>query len=278
LATEARNIQFGITVSAEIGIVACQLDNKKSVQMPEYILNPAASVEKINHQDPEISVHIVDDFLENSELLVDYARNQAYFGNVGDDRTAYPGIRDRLPRPYERLMEKIVERVYGASNPSIHRCMLSLTTVDPQQLKPAQRIPHIDACGDDQFAAIHFLCGAPHGGTAFYRYRPRDKVRIRDQDRHVIDEMLQQVSQHPQEHEAYLAGDTSFYKQELVVEAKFNRLVLYPSNLLHCALLTAPQSLKQDLKTGRLTVATFFQIESRVQLDKSERHIDVVAK
>lgn len=235
--------------------------------MPEYVLNPAAKIEKVKHQDPEISVYVVDDFLKNPEQLLEYARSKAYFGNVGDDRTAYPGIRDRLPRPYERLQGEIIERVYGVSNPSIHRSMLCLTTLEPEHLSAAQRIPHVDAFDDNQFAAIHYLCGPPHGGTAIYRYLPRDTVRLRSHDRHIMQEMIQQAKEDPQEHSGYLVGDTKYYKQELVVEAKFNRLTLYPANLLHCALLTSPASLEKDVTTGRLTVASFFQLEPGLHRD-----------
>lgn len=238
--------------------------------MSEYILNPAANVETIRHQDPDIAVHVVDDFLASPEQLVEYARSKAYFGQIGDDKTAYPGVRDRLPRHYERVMEKIIKRIYGDRKALIHRCMLSLTTLDSAQLSPAQRIPHTDAFGDDQYAAVHYLCGPPHGGTAIYRYLPRNMVRMRTGDREVVKEMLRQVQEHPQEHAGYIAGDTKFYKQELSINAKFNRLVLYPSNLLHCALLTSSDSLKQDISTGRLTVASFFQLDTEQRSNISE--------
>ena len=231
--------------------------------MPEFNLNQTLSVEKIQHDDPEISVYVVDDFLENPESLLDYAKTSAYFGRVGDDRTAYPGIRDRLPRPYERALEKIIELVYGPVSHSVHRCMLSLTTLQPDQLGTAQKIPHVDAFGDDQYAAVHVLCGAPHGGTAIYRYRPRNLVRLRNDDRHVVAEMLQGVHDHPQEHSGYLVGDTGLFKQEVLIAAKFNRLILYPSNLLHCAVLSAPDSLVTDVESGRLSVASFFKLESK---------------
>ncbi len=244
--------------------VTIPLANTKSLsrQMSEYILNPAAHVEKIEHPDPEITVYVVDDFLQNPEQLVEYARTRAYFGSVGDDNTAYPGIRDRLPRPYERVLEKIIELIYGAAgNVSIHRSMLSLTTLDPGKLGDRQKIPHADAFGDDQYAAVHYLCGPPHGGTAIYRYLPRNLVRIRNDDRAVVKEMLQQVQENPEQHAGYLVADTPFYKQEVVIDARFNRLVLYPSNLLHCAILSSPHSLHQDLTTGRLTVASFFRMD-----------------
>lgn len=231
--------------------------------MLEFILNQAMNVEKIQHEDPQIAVYVVDDFLANPELLLEYAKNKAYFGKVGDDKTAYPGIRDRLPRSYEHAMGKVIELVYGFHNPLIHRCMISLTTLKPTQLSAAQKMPHVDAFGDDQYAAVHYLCGEPHGGTSIYRYRLRNLVRIRHDDRDVMNEMIENVRRLPEEHSGYLNGDTSLYKQELVINAKWNRLVLYPSNLLHCALLSSPNSLDSDVSKGRLSVASFFRLEQK---------------
>jgi len=229
--------------------------------MSEFILNQAMNVEKIQHKDPEVSVYVVDDFLANPEILMEYAKNKAYFGKVGDDSTAYPGIRDRLPSSYESVMGKVIELVYGCPNPLIHRCMMSLTTLKPTQLSAAQKMPHVDAFGDDQYAAVHYLCGEPHGGTSIYRYRTRDLVRIRHNDRGVMDEMIENVQSHPEDHSGYLDGNTCLFKQELVIKAKLNRLVLYPANLLHCALLSSPRSLDSDVSTGRLSVASFFRLE-----------------
>lgn len=231
--------------------------------MLEFILNQAMNVEKIQHTDPEISVYVVDDFLANPEQLLAYAKDKAYFGKVGEDRTAYPGIRDRLPSSYEHVMAKAIELVYGFRNPLIHRCMISLTTLKPTQLSAAQKMPHVDAFGDDQYAAVHYLCGKPHGGTAIYRYRPRNLVRIRHGDSGVMNEMIDNVHERPEEHPGYLNSDTSLFKQELVIEARLNRLILYPSNLLHCALLSSPGSLDSDVSKGRLSVASFFRLEHK---------------
>ncbi len=233
--------------------------------MLEFILNQAVHVEKIPHQDPDVSIYVVDDFLENPQALVDYARAKAYFGDVGEDRTAYPGIRDRLPRAYEQVLESVIELVYGIRHPGIHRCMLSLTTLQPDQLKRAQKIPHVDAFSDEQFAAVHYLCDAPHGGTAFYRYLPRNIARMREPDKEVISEMLQGVEDYPEEHVGYLTGNTRFYRQEALVQAKFNRLILYPSNVLHCAQLDSSQSFVADIAQGRLSVASFFEFRPVTQ-------------
>ena len=80
-----------------------------------------------------------------------------------------------------------------------------------------------------------------------------------------MDEMIEKVRSHPAEHLGYLNGDTILFKQELVVKARLNRLVLYPSNLLHCAMLSSPDSLTSDTSKGRLSVASFFRLDQKPQ-------------
>ena len=52
--------------------------------MLKFALNDSISVHKIKHEDPEIVVYVIDDFLENPEELIDYARKKAYFGAVDE--------------------------------------------------------------------------------------------------------------------------------------------------------------------------------------------------
>lgn len=238
--------------------------------MLELAINPAPTVSRALHPDPDVAVFLVDDFLVEPRRLLDYARERAYFGRVGEDGTAYPGIRDRLPRPYDRALQSAIELVYGPLSVTINRCLLSLTTLQPMELSAAQKLPHIDAFGEDQYAGVHYLCGPPHGGTAFYRYLPRDLARIREQDREVVDEMRRNVEQSQDEHVGYISGDTSLFRQELLIDARFNRLILYPSNLLHCAQLSAQESLVADCESGRLTVASFFRLEGESRSGNSK--------
>lgn len=239
--------------------------------MLELAMNPAPRISRAPHPDPDVAVFLVDDFLAEPQRLLDYARERAYFGGVGEDGTAYPGIRDRLPRPYDRVLLSAIERVYGSLSADINRCLLSLTTLQPSELSAAQKLPHIDAFGEDQYAGVHYLCGPPHGGTGFYRYLPRDLARIREADREVVNEMRGQVRQSQDEHAGYISGDTSLFRQELLIDAQFNRLILYPSNLLHCAQLSARESLVADSDSGRLTVASFFRLHVGPQAVDVER-------
>ena len=228
--------------------------------MLEFTLNQAVSVDKVESPNFDVPIYVIDNFLANPEALVDYANTKAYFGEVGADRTAYPGIRDRLLRPYDRVLESVLDLVYGNRSPSVHRCMLSLTTLSPKQLQNAQKIPHVDTFAEGQFAAVHYLCDESHGGTAFYRYLPRNIYRLHDKDKPIIKEMIQGVRDYPDEHAGYLTGNTNLFRQEVLIKAKFNRLVLYPSNVLHCAQLDSGDSFRADVNSGRLSVASFFEL------------------
>ena len=44
--------------------------------MLKFALNDSISIHKIKHEDPEIVVYVIDDFLENPEELIDYARKK----------------------------------------------------------------------------------------------------------------------------------------------------------------------------------------------------------
>ena len=63
------------------------------------------------------------------------------------------------------------------------------------------------------------------------------------------------------EHSGYMDGDTSLFERVAKIEAKVNRLVLYKSNLLHCANIPTSKSHKKDVRDGRLTIASFMYFE-----------------
>jgi hypothetical protein len=235
--------------------------------MDELKLNPDLKVVKLEHDDPDIIVYVVDDFLLNPETITEYAQNTAYFGPVGSDHTAYPGIRDRLPRPYERALARLIELVFGISDATISRCMLSLVTLKPDELIATQKLPHIDSLEDNQMASVHYLSTQDRGGTSIYRYKPRNLLRVTADKQEFVREMIEHVKEHAADHSGYLLGDTSLFKREVCIDAKYNRIVLYPGNLLHCANLGSPASYLNDIQQGRLSVASFFQIHSSANKD-----------
>ena len=56
---------------------------------------------------------------------------------------------------------------------------------------------------------------------------------------------------------AYISGDTDLFEEIALLEGRYNRAILYPSNALHCARIPDDLTLSADTATGRLTVNTF---------------------
>lgn len=205
----------------------------------------------------------VENLLLHPEALVDYAASEVTFEPVYGPRGGYPGIRSPAPLDYVeavvRGMDKVVREAFGLG-PRVRLdtadCNLSLVTLAPDALLPAQRIPHVDTTYDLQFAFLHYLCRPEQGGTAFYRHRATGfegltperadlygRVRTREQQ----DEALQ----------GYITGDTDHFEQIGAVEAEHNRLVVYRSRLLHSGQIPSGAELSDDPRKGRLTANIF---------------------
>lgn len=201
--------------------------------------------------------------------VVDFASNTAYFDPVGSDQTFYPGVRDVMPGPYGRALldwvQPLISKEYfdGAalqSRPPI--CKLSLVTLQPEQLRAEQKIPHVDSANENDFAFVHYFCDQSHGGTSLYRYKPTGQVKIASDHVRVLSEMAEAAKNTEDEHSGYLAGDTSLFERVGRVSAKFNRLVFYKSNLLHSADIESKKSVNKDVLSGRLSVASFLYFEA----------------
>ncbi|WP_175442134.1 DUF6445 family protein [Pseudoalteromonas byunsanensis] len=210
----------------------------------------------------DASVYIIDDFLLNPELLVNFAKQKAYFLPPGKDGTLYPGIRDQLPKPYERALAQLInEHLFTNYDIFVHRCLLSLVTLNAEQLSNMQKLPHIDSLDKNEYASVHYLCDEKYGGTSIYQYKPESVIEVTEDNCHIIHEMINHV-QNSEKNSGYLNGKTSIFEPIITIEAKMNRLVLYPSNLLHCANIDPRYSISANPSEGRLTVASFFRLDN----------------
>ncbi|TMP29021.1 hypothetical protein CWB99_09630 [Pseudoalteromonas rubra] len=223
------------------------------------VLNAHLKIEKITLDECHCDVYVVDDFLENPEEVQAFAQKSAYFNPIGKDGTLYPGIRDALPLPYHRVLSALLTTLFEGVEPQIHRCMLSLITQQPEQLLSVQKMPHIDSTDNQEYASVHYLCGPHMGGTSIYRFKPANRVRFDQDSQDEIMAMVNMVESQQQDPDGYLNGSNQLFEQVLNIEAKFNRLVLYPSNILHSANVH-PHSISANPSNGRLTVASFFRL------------------
>lgn len=238
----------------------------------KYEINPACKINKIALDDGENFVFVIDDILLNPQEVIDFASTAAYFDPVGTDKTFYPGVRDTMPAPYGRALKEWVMPVIAKEFFSGDKlkspdpiCKLSLVTVDERELVDAQKIPHVDSSSECDFAFVHYFCDKPFGGTSLYRYKSSGSVSVKENHLSVLQEMASAASSSfKDEHAGYMNGDTSLFDRVAKVDAKFNRLVFYKSNLLHSADISPLVRHPKDVFYGRLTVASFMRFESSV--------------
>lgn len=206
-------------------------------------------------------VMIIDNVLEEPEALVDYAATQGRFdSNTG----LYPGIRTPAPAAYARALYRLlhseVGRIFNLKPGAIERaeCSFSIVSTPPEQLHPAQRIPHFDSNNRHELAMIHYLCSGEHGGTSFYRHKETGFEAVDKHRRKHFFEMLErQARTFGVPEPRYINGDTELFERIASYEAVFNRALVYRCTSLHSGDIGPDFTFNTDPRTGRLSVNTF---------------------
>jgi hypothetical protein len=137
-----------------------------------------------------------------------------------------------------------------------------MSTTPATQIRPIQMLPHIDATTPQQLAMVHYLCGPEQGGTSFYRHRETGFERIRAERLTGYSATLKAEAQAAQLHlqPGYIDGDTSLFQRIYQVDAKANRAIIYPGNLLHSGDIRPENGLSAEPRQGRLTISSFLQL------------------
>jgi hypothetical protein len=210
-----------------------------------------------------LPVIVIDNFLSNPEILVNYAALHCRFEGVSD--TFYPGSRAPIPPIYcfalRAFLGEAIGKAFGltASRVTGELGHFSLVTTPPEHLSVPQRMPHFDNTNPKQLAVLHYLCATEHGGTSFYRHRRTrfefiDGARIRAYN-HAVAEDLAAVGPLPCK---YICGDDSMFERIGSFAAAFNRVLIYRSIDLHSADIRPGFTFDANPRTGRLTANTFF--------------------
>lgn len=211
----------------------------------------------------KLPVLIVDDFLSNPEVLVEYAAEHGVFESVSD--TFYPGARAPVPQIYSFALRAFLGAAigdeFGLANSRVTAELshFSLVTTAPDKLSVPQRMPHHDSTNPKQLAVLHYLCAAEHGGTSFYRHR-RTRFEFIDESRgpiyrSAVQEDLTMLGPPPR---SYICGDDVRFERTACFEAAFNRVLIYRSIDLHSADIGPGFHFDPNPRSGRLTANTFF--------------------
>jgi hypothetical protein len=231
-----------------------------------YELNPQLSIQLLNPAHAIQKIIVIENLLANPQALIEFAaenRFEAYPRSASG--RGYPGIQLVPPTAYSQaithFIKPIIQKKFGVDEALEMRkskCAISLMTLKPEELSPAQCVPHFDTSNVNQFAIILYLCDQIHGGTAFYRHNATgfEFITPSTSDQY-FDNLFAEQKNRPPAQRYFTDSDPQFTKLG-VVPAKFNRMVIYRSCTLHSPYLTnLEHSINSDPCTGRLTVNSF---------------------
>ncbi len=175
----------------------------------------------------------------------------------------YPGVRSSSPPEYARAItaqvRDLVMSTFGFSGDlAITDSTFSLVATPLEKLVAFQRVPHFDSTDPNRIAVLHYLCGAEHGGTAFYRHRSSGIEGITDENRERFTRAVNaevKVSGMPPAR--FIDEDTESFERIARYDCAFNRVLIYRGRNLH-SVNTPPGFVpSSDPRNGRLTVNTF---------------------
>jgi hypothetical protein len=210
-------------------------------------------------------VIVIDGLMADpSELIEEGAR--ATYAPADGERGGYPGLRAPLPGDYvERLLglaDQLLPKAFDLPGIRFARAesAFSLVTRRPETLHPLQRLPHVDTSSPLRFALLHYLCGPPYGGTAFFRQDstgleqvpPADSAAYLAARRDRLAELAELAAQ-----SGYPGPGTPGYTRTAAFGARMDRLLIYRSFSLHSGIIPPGLAHPADPGAGRLTANIF---------------------
>lgn len=252
----------GMVDITDLSLAAQTMPNRSNI----LTTHPKMQMQLLHIGNEQSPLLVIDNLLAQPELLVAHACRQPFVANS----PYYPGVRAPAPLQYQQLLLQALQptllEVFALPQRplSFSVCHYSIVTTPPTQLKLLQRIPHFDTVEPHALAAVHYLFQGDLGGTAFYRHRKTgfetiDHSRMQDYYRSLESE--NDGPNLPKANAGYIDGDTPLFEQIANPAGVFNRLVIYPRNLLHSGHIPADSPLSADPRQGRLTISSFIDCQ-----------------
>ena len=250
-------------------------------------------------------VYIIDDFMGAAAAndVRDRALSECAFSWA---QHAYPGFCCRnsisrgLAATYSHLSNQhIGQRQGNGSRLSFDGRDSFFGVVANRSRLNCATAPHIDFHGVTRYAAVHYLYNvenesSPSGGTAFFRDRSTGIERFHSstQCESLIDEgVTGGICERAGDQAAaipFMNRENPWYEVLAIVSPKFDRLVLYPANLIHGAwldhaavsrflanmdgagnLIERPSALAERAREGRLTFNLFGKLTVELRVPDS---------
>ena len=205
-------------------------------------------------------VLIIDNFLYEAEALLGFA---VKYGEFRDGTNFYPGIQSQAPAFYSHALQtylpKIICEAFGLKLENINysQSTYSLILTPPARLALPQSRPHVDTIHKEQLACVHYLCTPEKGGTSMYRHKATGFEQLSPERMDIYGKHLEIEEQDVSWHKKYINGSNQYYEETARYEANFNRLIMYPSDVLHSASIPENLQFRPNPKLGRLTLNSF---------------------
>lgn len=228
-------------------------------------LHPNLSINTLTIGNSNEKIWVIDNFVNEFESLVHFSKTKAYYNPVGFDNTLFPGMRDEMPTPYydtlRALLHRLAQSPDGAqfAEYEINKCWISKVTLAPEELNMRQTIPHFDSLTPNSMAAVHYFNDERLGGTSFYRYHRASKLQLTEDDRALIQQMIDELQQEKTTRTGYINESDDVFERVHTVPAKPNRIVIYSGNILHSAQITDAVEFDKKSEHNRTSVNSFFQ-------------------
>jgi hypothetical protein len=217
-------------------------------------------VRKIGNE--ETKIIIIDGFSRSPNDLIDYVITQGNLACNKRENNFYPGVTCPSEASYTdtlyKVLKPIIKEVYKlpVAYPTRLESTYAMVTFDPSELNQDQRIPHYDSISTGQLAVLHYLCEPPFKGTAFYRHKETGYETITRHRKEHYWSFAEPKLKSSHYGDKYANNGNNEYEKIANVDVKFNRLIIYPSKLLHSSMIN-PEHLSSDPLKGRLTLRTF---------------------
>ncbi|MDO8343494.1 MAG: DUF6445 family protein [Cellvibrio sp.] len=223
-------------------------------------LHPELSYKFYNVGSEQTPLLVIDNFIQDAPSLVEYCAENTKFSKVDN---FYPGLRMVAPTQYihaiNRYLAELLSNIFGLTQDKIAggKALYSMVVTPPDQLEITQCLPHIDSYLSGDLACVHFLCDKEKGGTSLYRHRKTGYEKITSEN---IDHYKQSVVEEGAlkfDIKSYMNGSNAYFEQIASVDAMFNRMIIYPSNILHSGNIAPDFNFDPNPISGRLTLNSF---------------------
>lgn len=210
-------------------------------------------------------VVIIDDFSGAVEEVARIADGLAPFPPAAGN--SYPGVRRMIGGDDEQAYAYVMrtcERAapfigggFGVPSFDLDGASFSVVTTPPDGLQPVQRVPHFDSRDPSILAILHYLRVPEGSGTAFFRHRSTGIERVTEDNIDQLGAVANRELEELPPESGYVSGSDAFFEQIGLAEAVPDRLIIYPSNLLHSGIIPPGMKFTADPREGRLTANLF---------------------